>query len=289
MKKKLKNIVALMLLGLFAIGSKKTTNVKADTQTIYKVFAVKDNITTYAELDTYDYEPKYLIAKDTNDNPMQLCVWTDVLTIGVEGSESYIETSDYSLPYCLSQNKTIFIIVPYNSTINNTTNLIEITNTNTAYNEAFNSLIADGELDIIQGYFAQIYNYNNGYNRGLEEGATLGTQNGYTNGYTVGYNQGTQDGYNNGYDDGVEVGELSGYTVGYTDGYEEGEDDGYAQGILVNNNTMFNISGLVQKIFTQLTTILNIEVLPGLTLGLIILTPIGIGAILLILRLLRGN
>lgn len=77
----------------------------------------------------------------------------------------------------------------------------------------------------------------------------------------------------------VDVASSSSYTDGYRDGYKIGIDD-------TSGNSVF---GVLQKASSAISSFLNIEVLPNLSLWLLISIPFSISIMVILLRLLRGG
>lgn len=117
--------------------------------------------------------------------------------------------------------------------------------------------------------------YTNGYNQG------------YSNGEIAGKAEGIEEGYASGYDAGLH--ENDAYGLGYTDGYNTGETAGYNQGYSEGSTGMSsNPFKLIANAFDAVASILNIQVLPNLTLGVIIFTPIIVIIILVVVKFIRG-
>lgn len=102
-------------------------------------------------------------------------------------------------------------------------------------------------------------------------------------------NQAYNDGFNHGYD----IGYDNGYNVGYDDGYsiqqgdldsayDRGYDDGYNNGIAVEQ---LDIWSALWMAFTTPFTLFEIEMLPGITIGMIALIPLVLGLIAFIFSL----
>lgn len=80
-------------------------------------------------------------------------------------------------------------------------------------------------------------------------------------------------------------GYASGRQVGYVEGKQIGYDEGYAVGSTGVSNNPFQ---LISNAFSSLANILNIQLIPGLTLGVIFFAPITITLIIVIVRMFRG-
>ena len=101
----------------------------------------------------------------------------------------------------------------------------------------------------------------------------LGTGNAVFNDY---YNQGYNDGYNLGYGYGYDTGEDYGYDQGYYDGLQSAEQ---------GETTMFS---LISQAFNAVASILDIQVLPNLSLGLLIFTPLIVTIIIVVVKMVKG-
>lgn len=88
------------------------------------------------------------------------------------------------------------------------------------------------------------------------------------NAYQEGLDAGFQDGYNNGYGDG----KSDGYDLGYGIGYDKGQLDDFD-----------GFSTVLGAIFSSITAFGNIQLIPGLTLGMIIGIVVIFGLIFFIL------
>lgn len=87
---------------------------------------------------------------------------------------------------------------------------------------------------------------------------------------------GYQDGYDNGYNQGLTDGATSGYNNGYQVGYNKG---------LNENSGLYNIWN---STWGGVTTFLNTEIFPGVSLWLImVVVPISVSLVLFILKLIR--
>lgn len=90
----------------------------------------------------------------------------------------------------------------------------------------------------------------------------------------------TADNYTNGYNAGYSRGESQGYQNGYNVGYDEGRAS--AQGIV---NNPFDLLG---NAFMAVASILDIRVLPGLSLGVLIFTPLVVTIIVVVVKMIKG-
>lgn len=79
------------------------------------------------------------------------------------------------------------------------------------------------------------------------------------------------------------------YIMGYEQGYENGKTAGYDEGYQVGSTGMTsNPFNLIRNAFDSIAGILNIQVLPNLTLGVLIFTPIIVVIIIVVVKFLRG-
>lgn len=76
-----------------------------------------------------------------------------------------------------------------------------------------------------------------------------------------------------------------GWQGGYSTGYNTGYNEGYQTGSTGMSTNPFN---LIRNAFTAIADILNIHVLPNLTLGVLIFTPIIVAIIIVVVRFIRG-
>lgn len=148
------------------------------------------------------------------------------------------------------------------------------------YNKGYNDGFADGESDgLVAGYNAGYSaGYNQGYNTGESSGYNAGYYDGESFGYNAGYNDGESDGlaagYDNGYNDGYDYGFNNGFDLGYNDGYQTAVNDG---------STQFGLTTLLSGLFVGLGSLLSIELLPNISIGMIIAVPVVFGIIAFIL------
>lgn len=84
----------------------------------------------------------------------------------------------------------------------------------------------------------------------------------------------------------LESGEQNGYNLGFKDGKAEGYDLGLrSNDNLVNGGFWTFFSGMI----TNISTIFNVELFGGITIGTLILIPLLFTVLLLVLKLVRGN
>lgn len=80
-----------------------------------------------------------------------------------------------------------------------------------------------------------------------------------------------------------------GYTAGYNTGRVDGQREGYAQGVAsggVDSNT-HNALGYIQQAFGVVDNIMQLQVLPNITLGLVFSIPMTLVAIMVIFRIIK--
>lgn len=113
--------------------------------------------------------------------------------------------------------------------------------------------------------FKRFYIESSSYSQGFSNGLTVGKDIGYSNGYDVGFDE------------------------GYSSGYREGHSSGYREGQLNSGDTstFFSVFELIGMGFTAWNPILNMEVIPGFTLGVFIAIPIIVGVVFVIFKLLQ--
>ncbi len=156
------------------------------------------------------------------------------------------------------------------------------------YNDGYDLGYAAGEID----------GFNNGYDLGYAAGVLAGENKAYTDGYfegrndgiDIGYDLGYADGKNDGIDIGYADGESFGYDNGYNDGYDYGYDNGFDLGYndgyqtAINDGSAdFGLTAMLSGLFVGLGSLLSIELLPNISIGMIIAVPIVFGIIAFIL------
>lgn len=119
---------------------------------------------------------------------------------------------------------------------------------------------------------------------------------GNNDGYNNGYSDGEDRGYSDGYDAGEQDGYDNGYYVGRTEGLEEGEEIGYQQGYDVGytdgqagNTAITPVFNTLSGIFSVIGSVLSIELVPHVPIGIFILVPLFFSAVGLILWIWRRN
>ncbi len=128
--------------------------------------------------------------------------------------------------------------------------------------------------------------FNNGYDAGFDDGQDVGYDAGFDDGQDVGYDAGLGDGYDDGYNDGIGDGYYLGYDLGYDDGYGDGDGFGYYRGYqeaINDGSTEFGLTTLLSSLFVGLGSLLSIQLLPNISIGMIIAVPIVFGIIAFIL------
>ena len=89
-----------------------------------------------------------------------------------------------------------------------------------------------------------------------------------------------EQGYNNGYDEGYDDGTLANQNEIYEQGYNNGQLD------LENALTP---TSYMNKIMTSVNTFLNIQLLPNVTLGGILLIPLALNLVIIIIKILKKH
>lgn len=86
------------------------------------------------------------------------------------------------------------------------------------------------------------------------------------------------------YDQGYQAGKEAGYDLGHERGYY----DGYSAGEVAGQSGSFNPLDMVRNSFRAIADILNIQLLPNLTLATLIFTPLIIVMVIAIVRMFKG-
>lgn len=164
----------------------------------------------------------------------------------------------------------------------------DLSNAPTSINNWVDSLLYNYVIEnslLSSGYYT---GYGEGYDDGTADGEEVGFANGYDEGYDVGHN----DGYIEGYDDGEAS--LDAYQSGYDAGYTAGEQtqtaywDGYDDG-QAGNTAITPIFNTLAGIFTVIGSVLSIELVPHVPIGLFILVPLFFAVIGLVLWIWRKD
>lgn len=137
-----------------------------------------------------------------------------------------------------------------------------------------------------QIYNSYMFNYlvSIGYSYGYDDGDVSGYAAGLTAGYNNGYDAGETAGYNNGYSEGRNVGLEEGEEIGYSQGYNVGYTDGQA-----GNTAITPVFNTLSGIFSVIGSVLAIELVPHVPLGIFFLVPLFFSAVGLILWIWRRN
>lgn len=83
-------------------------------------------------------------------------------------------------------------------------------------------------------------------------------------------------------------GSAENWQAGYQTGLAYGYQQGYEQGSADNNGLSTNPFDLISNAFSSLASILNITILPHLTLGVLIFTPLIFGILIVLFRMIKG-
>lgn len=137
----------------------------------------------------------------------------------------------------------------------------------------------------------QLSNYTT-YNKLIHSGYLAGNHDGYLDGFS----DGEERGYSDGYDDGETAGRNDGYVTGRTEGLAEGERIGYSEGYNIGytdgqagNTAITPVFNTLSGVFSVVGSVLAIELVPHIPLGIFILVPLFFAAIGLILWIWRRN
>lgn len=138
-------------------------------------------------------------------------------------------------------------------------------------NQLSNYLTYNNLINI--GYYS---GYDVGYDVGLDEGVDIGYSNGYDEGEEIGYNYG----YFVGRNEGLQEGQQTGYNIGYNIGYTDGQ---------AGNTAITPIFNTLSGVFSVVGSVLAIELVPNVPIGVFILVPLFFAAVGLILWIWRRN
>lgn len=103
---------------------------------------------------------------------------------------------------------------------------------------------------------------------------------GYNNGYDFGYGYGYNTGYQVGFGDGDESGYNEGYDTGFENGFADGRDTA---------NPLGPVMSLFKDTADVVASVLNVQILPNLTIGTILLFPLVALLFALFIRLFFGG
>lgn len=130
------------------------------------------------------------------------------------------------------------------------------------------------------------------YNKLIHEGYLAGNEDGYLDGFDDGEDRGYSDGYDageaDGYQDGYNVGTVEGFDDGYLYGYDEGYHRGWDAG-QAGETAITPVFNTLSSIFGVVGSVLAIELVPHVPIGLFFLVPLFFSAIGLILWIWRRN
>ena len=153
------------------------------------------------------------------------------------------------------------------------------------------------------------YNYTAGYDTGYALGFTAGanatfsdgyeqgTEDTYPSAYASGYDDGVQESWSAVYTDGYTQGHLVGkeendndaYTLGYETGLSTGYSNGYGVGVLEVMDESLNIGTFIQIAADGIGGLLAVELLPNISLGMIVAVPLIFGLIAFVVGVSSGR
>lgn len=107
-------------------------------------------------------------------------------------------------------------------------------------------------------------------------------QEGYDEGYDYGKDDGFNEGYHEGRDYGYELGKVETIDLYKDEWFEQGKSVGYAEGLDENISTG-GFMMILSSAFLGVSTLLGIELLPNITLGMIVAVPLVFGLLFFIL------
>lgn len=160
---------------------------------------------------------------------------------------------------------------------------------NDAYNEGYNAGYAKAVQELVD------LDDNDMYDLGKAEGFLEGKAEGKAEGKIEGYNDAKTEYYQPRYDEGYTAGEIDGYNDAKTEfyqprydlGYSVGKSAGYSEG-LSDSDANPLLSMLISS-FSAIGVILDINILPGISIGMLILIPVLFGIISFIIGKRGGN
>ena len=153
------------------------------------------------------------------------------------------------------------------------------------------------------------YNYTAGYDTGYAVGHSAGASATYSTGYADGLEDAYPSAYASGYDAGIQAtwsevytdgytqGHLAGikesdndaYTLGYETGLSTGYSNGYGVGVLEVMDESLNIGTFIQIAADGVGGLLAVELLPNISLGMIVAVPLIFGLIAFIVGVSSGR
>lgn len=140
---------------------------------------------------------------------------------------------------------------------------------NTGYETRhFSNLLTDVSINVPVTSFQDMLNnsYNNGLDDGFDEGYKDGRASGLLDGYSNGYRQGDEDGYQRGFEEGYELGNSS-----------------------APSNPLQTVPNPLAFVLEPVVSFLNINIIPGLSLGILIAAAITVSLVVIFLRIFSGG
>lgn len=116
-----------------------------------------------------------------------------------------------------------------------------------------------------------------GFNEGFREGIVN------SNNYNLGYLEGLRVGEASGYENGFQAGREEGLSLGFEDGKQEGLEEGFQAG----REEKYSIVELIQKAFSIVVMLLQIEIFPGIYLAAAFGIPLILAIVFFVLRWFR--
>ena len=105
----------------------------------------------------------------------------------------------------------------------------------------------------------------------------------------VDYATGYEDGHFIGYEDGIETGQITGYEDGWSIGQSSGYATGYNLGVLEVMDENLNIGTFIQIAADGVGGLLAVELLPNISLGMIVAVPLIFGLIAFVIGVSSGR
>lgn len=197
--------------------------------------------------------------------------FNDLVTVTFNGVDVYVS---YTLDIDYTSSTPFNVIWSYSGTLWNNGWNVPVNNLAYGLKVQFFAYVDDSDnaFNYVSVYFYDVngnqitgggsftYSLDDDFNLGLAiKPDTTSVDTAYINGYDNGYNNGQSNGFIDGYGKGKDDGYNSGYGTGYDKGYNQGSTD--------NMPNFFVL--MTDSVFTAVTRIGNVEILPNLKISYI--------------------